>query len=141
MVEAATDPLAGPYAQLSPALPILLAGFLCAVTPWSFLRKGLMLGAPLAALYLWLNADYGDYGIIAVGDLTLTTFRYDGLSSIFALVFIIATFLNGVYALHERSRLSDAAALVYAGSGVGAVFAGDLITLFVFWELTAASSV
>ena len=30
---------------------------------------------------------------------------------------------------------------VYGGSGLGAVFAGDLLTLFIFWELTAVSSV
>ena len=30
---------------------------------------------------------------------------------------------------------------MYAGSAVGAVFAGDLITLFIFWELLAVTSV
>ena len=44
-----------------------------------------------------------------------------------------------------RSRTSDpvqqVAALIYAGSTIGAVYAGDLITLFVFWELTAIASV
>jgi multicomponent Na+:H+ antiporter subunit D len=33
------------------------------------------------------------------------------------------------------------AAMIYVGSAVGAVFAGDLITLFVYWEITAVSSV
>ena len=33
-----------------------------------------------------------------------------------------------------------AAAFCYAGSAIGVVFAGDLITLFVFWELMAIAS-
>ena len=37
--------------------------------------------------------------------------------------------------------MQHTAAVVYAGSGLGAVFAGDFITLFVFWELLAVSSV
>lgn len=31
--------------------------------------------------------------------------------------------------------------MFYAGSALGAIFAGDLLTLFVFWELLALTSV
>jgi multicomponent Na+:H+ antiporter subunit D len=37
--------------------------------------------------------------------------------------------------------MQHVAGLIYAGSAVGAVFAGDLITLFIFWELLVISSV
>ncbi len=40
-----------------------------------------------------------------------------------------------------RDTVQHVAALVYAGAAIGAVFAGDLITLFVYWELTAVASV
>ena len=33
------------------------------------------------------------------------------------------------------------AGLIYAGAAIAAVFAGDLITLFIYWEMTAISSV
>ena len=33
------------------------------------------------------------------------------------------------------------AGLIYAGSALGAVFAGDLVTLFIFWEGIAIASV
>jgi multicomponent Na+:H+ antiporter subunit D len=127
--------------QLTPAAPILLAGALAALTPSHLARKALMLAAPAVALLLWLQASYGAFGALDVIGFELVTFRYDGLSRVFGLVFVIACFLNGIYALHHRSRLEDAAALIYAGAGLGAVFAGDLITLFVFWELAALSSV
>jgi multicomponent Na+:H+ antiporter subunit D len=40
-----------------------------------------------------------------------------------------------------KDRLQGAAALIYVGSAIAAVFAGDLLTLFVWWEVTAISSV
>jgi multicomponent Na+:H+ antiporter subunit D len=85
-------------------------------------------------------AEPGIYGVVELGPLTLETFRFDNLSRVWALVFLIASFVNGIYSIHDRSRWSDAASLIYAGSAVGAVFAGDLLTLFFFWELTALAS-
>jgi multicomponent Na+:H+ antiporter subunit D len=127
--------------QLTPAAPILLAGVLAALIPSHAVRKALMLAAPAAALALWLGAAFGEYGAFQILDFELVTFRFDGLSRVFGLAFIIASFLNGLYSLHERSQLQDSAALLYAGAGVGAVFAGDLVTLFLFWEIAAATSV
>ena len=48
---------------------------------------------------------------------------------------------NSRYAMHVKGSLEHVAALVYSGSAVAAVFSGDLVTLFVFWEGTAVSSV
>lgn len=127
--------------NLTPAAPIIAAGALAAMSPSHTLRKALMLIAPALALALWVRAEIGNHGVITVAGLELITYRYDGLSRVFGLAFILAAFLNGLYALHERSRLQDAAALLYAGAGVGAVFAGDLATLFLFWELAAIASV
>ena len=67
--------------------------------------------------------------------------RVDRLSRLFGYLFHIGALLGIIYSLHLRDRFELVAALVYAGSALGAVFAGDLITLFVFWELMAVSSV
>jgi multicomponent Na+:H+ antiporter subunit D len=67
--------------------------------------------------------------------------RIDPLSRVFGYVFHIAAFIGVVYAAHQRDRLQSSAALIYAGAAIAAVFAGDLLTLFVWWELTAISSV
>ena len=71
----------------------------------------------------------------------LTGVRVDRLSLLFGEGFHLAAILGAVYALHVRDRAQHAAALVYVGSAVGALFAGDLVTLFVYWEITAVSSV
>ena len=67
--------------------------------------------------------------------------RVDKLSRIFALIFCIAAFLGNLYAWHVRDTVQQLAALLYAGAAIGAVFAGDLITLFIYWEATAITSV
>jgi len=74
-------------------------------------------------------------------DYQLTVVRVDRLSLLFGYVFHLAAILSAIYALHVTDRVQHAAAMVYVGSAVGALFAGDLITLFVYWEITAFSSV
>ena len=73
--------------------------------------------------------------------LSLVTLRVDSLSLLFGYIFLIAAFLGGLYALHVRDTASIPLALIYAGSALGAVFAGDLVTLFFFWEGIAVASV
>ncbi|MEE4259664.1 MAG: proton-conducting transporter membrane subunit, partial [Bacteroidales bacterium] len=74
-------------------------------------------------------------------DYQLTPFRADKLSLMFGYVFHIAALIAIIYSLHVRDTLQQVSAMLYAGSGLGAVFAGDLLTLFVFWELLAFTSV
>jgi len=63
------------------------------------------------------------------------------VARVFGIIFHIAAFLGVLYALHIRDTVQQVSALVYAGAAIGALLAGDLITLFVWWELTAISSV
>jgi multicomponent Na+:H+ antiporter subunit D len=72
---------------------------------------------------------------------TLTLTRVDKLSLVFGVIFHLVAFLSVIYAAHVKDSVQHVAGLVYAGAGIAAVFAGDLITLFVYWELTAMASV
>ena len=71
----------------------------------------------------------------------LNMVRVDRLSWIFGLVFHIAAITAAIYALHVKDTKQHIAGMVYAGGAIAACCAGDLITLFVCWELTAVSSV
>ncbi len=64
----------------------------------------------------------------------------DGLSWIFTLIFIIATFISALYAFHNKDRVEQISIPIYAGSAIAAVLAGDLLTLFIAWEMSALSS-
>lgn len=70
----------------------------------------------------------------------LTLGRVDRLSMVFAYVFVIASFCMTIYALHVKETGQHLAAFIYVGSTLGVVFAGDLFTLFFFWEVMAWSS-
>ncbi len=70
----------------------------------------------------------------------LTLGRVDRLSMVFAYVFVIASFCMTIYALHVSETGQHLAAFFYVGSTLGVVFAGDLFTLFFFWEVMAWSS-
>ena len=72
---------------------------------------------------------------------TLSPVRVDKLSLLFGYIFNIAAFIGFIYAWHVRDSLQHVSALMYAGSAICGVFAGDLLTLFLFWEMTALSAV
>ena len=82
------------------------------------------------------------------GGMEIVPVRLDELAMVWGIIFHIAAFLAAIYSLHtvERRELrgkqwEHTAGLIYAGAAIGAVFAGDLLTLFVYWELTAIASV
>ncbi len=78
---------------------------------------------------------------IELFDMELFPVRVDRLSMVWGIVFHIAALLSVIYALHLKDRVQLTAGLMYSGAAIGAAFAGDLITLFVYWELTAITSV
>ncbi|MEZ5778887.1 MAG: Na(+)/H(+) antiporter subunit D [Paracoccaceae bacterium] len=109
--------------------------------PQGRVRSVVMLAVPLAAaLHVW-SLPAGDLGQVEFFGYSLELMRVDKLSRVFALIFCLAAFLGNLYAWHVRDMVQLVAALVYAGSAIGAVFAGDLITLFFYWEGTAIASV
>ena len=71
----------------------------------------------------------------------LLPMQVDRLSLAFGYVFVVIALLGGVYSYHLKDTGQQVAALIYAGSSLGVLFAGDLFTLFVSWELMAVASV
>src|SRR4030067_3456423 len=66
--------------------------------------------------------------------------RIDRLSMVFAYVFVVASFCMMLYSVHVKEEGQHVAAYLYVGSTLGVVFAGDLFTLFFFWEVMAWSA-
>lgn len=118
----------------------LLAALVCPLLS-SRNRAILLLGVPLAGLVSLLSTAHGLHGIVNVVGFELVFVRVDKLSLIFGIIFSIAAFLSGLYAWHVRDTVQQIATLGYAGSAIGGVLAGDLITLFLWWEGTAVASV
>ena len=127
-------------ASLNPALILILGACLVPFLRGT-LRSSYMLILPIIGILQLWSLPYGSAGEIQIFDLTLVTLHLDSLSFIFALIFFIASWLGVIYALHVDDTLQHVAALIYAGAAIGAALAGDLVTLFICWELTAIASV
>ncbi|HEY4342843.1 MAG TPA: Na(+)/H(+) antiporter subunit D [Parvibaculum sp.] len=126
---------------VTPAL-IYILGALIALSIRNHMTRGIvLLATPIAALATFVTLPYANYGSFPLFDLHLGFLRIDALSYVFALVFSLAAFLSLLYAWHIRDRLEQISTLLYAGAAIGAVFAADLVTLFIFWEGTALASV
>ncbi len=104
-------------------------------------RPAWSLFVPLAGLINLMSLEQGVYWQVDILEYTLTFGRVDGLSFFFALLFHIATVIASIFALHVRDPIQQVTALLYSGAALGAVMAGDLLTLFIFWEIMAVASV
>jgi len=125
--------------EVFPALPLLF-GALAAVLTRGRLRAVLMLAAPVVGAYCVWTLAPGTTAHIELLGYDLTPLRVDTLSTLFGYLFHLAAFLGVVYSLHLKDTPQLVASLAYAGCAVGAVFAGDLLSLFIFWELLAVTS-
>jgi multicomponent Na+:H+ antiporter subunit D len=125
---------------LPPAIIMIAGGALVLALP-TRLRGPLTVVVPMLALaqVLWA-LDPGDAMHMEWLTLELMPLRVDKLSLMFGLVFAVAALLGGLYAWHKQDRIEQSSALLYAGSALGIVFAGDLLTLFLFWEIMAGSA-
>ena len=88
-----------------------------------------------------LTAGAGQHLTVVLLGFEMMLYRADHLSLPFAIVFHIAAALNVFYGWHEKRATDHMAGLAYAGAAIAALHAGDLITLFIWWEATAITSV
>ncbi|PRQ07926.1 Na(+)/H(+) antiporter subunit D [Enhygromyxa salina] len=126
-------------ASFPPGLVLIIGALLTAVTPGKA-HKAWSLLAPLVALaVIWTFPDNGrivqhwlDY------DLVLAQFNLP--TKAFATIFALMAFGGALFALNQDRRVELSGAMLYAGAAIGVTFAGDLITLFMFWEVMALGS-
>ncbi|MBF0255484.1 MAG: Na(+)/H(+) antiporter subunit D, partial [Gammaproteobacteria bacterium] len=125
---------------LHPFIPFLIGALLVAFSRGP-LRAAIALATPLVGGYLLWQTPLGVPWQLNLMGMELTPYRLDELNRVFGYIFHIAGFIAVLYALHVKDSLQQISGLIYAGSAIGAVFAGDLLSLFLFWELLALSSV
>ena len=126
---------------LPTAFIFIAAALTLGALPKGNIRGIILLVTPILAAWQIWNLPMGIFAQVEFVGHTLDMMRVDKLSRIFGLIFCLAAFLGNLYAWHVRDIVQQIAALLYAGAAIGAVFAGDLITLFFYWEGTALASV
>ena len=130
------------YAQIPSSYIFYFFALLVAISyRWQLFRSFLMLLAPLIALIQVMYLEAGNHYQVEFFNLQIELMRVDKLSKVFGIIFCLAAFLGNIYAWHVRDIVQQLATLIYTGSAVGAVFAGELVSLFFYWEGTAIASV
>ncbi len=122
-----------------PGLGLILGAWLVPLLKGSA-RRGFLLLLPATALLLCIISEPGTYGVVQFLGQELVFGRVDRLSLVFAYVFGLLALVGMLYAIHVQDTPQHMTALTYAGGALGVVFAGDLLSFFVFWELTAVSA-
>jgi len=125
--------------NLPPGLIMVLGALLLPFLGRKYSAWG-ALGLSIASLVVFLTGQSESVFLELFGN-NLEVVRIDRFSWIFCLVFHLAAIMASIYALHVEDTKQHIGAMIYAGSAIAASCAGDLVTLFVCWELTAVSSV
>ena len=130
-----------------PGLVICLGGLLIPFIPWRRAKQAYFLLLPLAGLAILVSTAMGGFGAVPSWPLslhkwnipflqyTLDIVRINKLSILFGFVYVIAGFCMNIYALGVKNDWEHVTAMIYMGSALGAVFAGDLFTLFFCLEI------
>jgi multicomponent Na+:H+ antiporter subunit D len=128
---------------MNPAVILTVGALLGALVPngYAAIRRPLMLVFVAVSAAQLNRLGLGEFGRLDFFGEPATMVRLDPLSRLFAIVFHIAAALNLLYGWRSRDRLQDFATLAYPAAALGGVLAGDLVTLFVWWEIAAVASV
>jgi multicomponent Na+:H+ antiporter subunit D len=127
-------------ASIAPFIIFFMGALLAGVTR-GITRSVIMIAIPLIGAFNLYMLGEGTSYQVSLLDYQLTLVRADRLSILFGYLFHLAALLGIIFSLHLKDTTQHVSGLLYAGSALGAVFAGDMITLFIFWELLAITSV
>jgi len=105
------------------------------------IKQGYMFFVALMAFFAVVNMPHGTYGVYEFLSWKLTFGDVDKLSKVFAYIFTIMGVIGVIYSIHVKNDGEHFAAFYYVGGSLGVIFAGDFLTLFLFWEVMAFSSV
>jgi len=132
---------------IHPGIVIGLGGLLIPFIKWRSVKLTYFLLLPIAGLAILVLTSLGAFGSIPPWPASLAKFpvpflnytlevaRINKLSLLFGYVFVIAAFCMNIYALRAKNDWEHAVAMIYVGGALGAVFAGDLFTLFFCIEI------
>jgi len=122
------------------AVIYVLGALLLPLLPHHRVRAAFFLLVSAVAFIFLVNLEAGASLKFSFLNYELLPVRVDRLSLAFGYVFVIMGFLGGIYGFHVKDRVQQVTSMLYVGSSLGVVFAGDLFTLLVFWEIMAVSS-
>ncbi|MBW1751118.1 MAG: Na(+)/H(+) antiporter subunit D [Deltaproteobacteria bacterium] len=127
---------------IHPAL-IMIIGALLVPFIRGPLRKPYLILIPLLTLGAVIsnNSLNGSLATFQFMDWQLVFGRVDKLSSVFASIMALMALIGTLYGMHVEKTSEHIAAWFYVAGALGTIYAGDYLTVFLFWEMMAFSSV
>lgn len=123
-----------------PAL-ILLVGVILLPLLKGRARWGVAFALPVIALAdSWAIIEQGANSVVPFMGMTLNPVHVHAATPVFATVFAIMVFGGLLYALNQKREQELPAACLYAGGALGVIFSGDLISMFIWWEVMTLGS-
>ena len=119
---------------------IIIAGAVLIPLLQGLVRKLAIVGLPLLALVTIWHLPMDTVWHVQLLDYQLTPLAISSEGRLFATVFTLMTLVGGIFAMRSAPPLELSAAFFYAGSAIGITFCGDLISLFIYWEMMALGS-
>ena len=104
-------------------------------------KSAFMLLIPVVGFINLINIPEGTHWVVGFLGYDLVFGKIDRLSLIFGYIFHLISFIAILYALHVKDDVQHVAGLIYAGSALGVVYAGDLFSFFIFWEMLTVASI
>ncbi|MBF0202987.1 MAG: Na(+)/H(+) antiporter subunit D [Desulfamplus sp.] len=103
-------------------------------------KSAFMLMLPVLAFIGLTRVSVGTHWVVKFLDYNLVFGQVDRLSIPFGYIFILISFIAVIFAMHVKDDIQHVSGFIYAGSALGVTFAGDLFTLYIFWEFMAIAS-
>ena len=100
-----------------------------------------MLMIPVVGFINLIHIPMGEHHLMGFADFNLVLLNIDRLNLVFGYIFHIIAFITVIYILNFKNNVEYVAGFFYSGAALGAVFAGDLFTFFIFWEMLTIGSV
>lgn len=126
--------------NLSPGLILIIGALLVPFLPGR-LKNFYVIFLPALAFWYISELDSSATITLQLMDFDLEVLRVDKWSKAFGYIFTLSAFAAYLYGYYERNSTQFVSSLLYIGSSLMVVFAGDFITLYIFWELMAVTSV
>ncbi|MGB5621606.1 MAG: Na(+)/H(+) antiporter subunit D [Gammaproteobacteria bacterium] len=124
---------------LPPALIMLLGALLIGPARGGW-RTAVVLATPLLTLAAVWQVPDGVVTTVTFLEYPIEPVEGSPVRRLFATIFAVMAFAGGLFAYRQAKWYELAAAFAYAAGAIGVSFAGDLISLFLFWELMALFS-
>ncbi|MBL41254.1 MAG: Na(+)/H(+) antiporter subunit D [Rhodospirillaceae bacterium] len=124
---------------IPPGIILIIAGFLLLIVPKQLFRI-IAFVAPIITIFIVLQIPDGVSLKGNFLDYSIEIIEGDKLSRLFGLIFSIMALGGTIFSINNIKNKELGFAFIYAGSAIGVTFSGDLISMFVFWEIMAIGS-